>query len=234
MKKARILIFCCCLLLVGCTNGIEKNNSEQKNDGANWSKKRTNLFSSMDYPELSKKDAGKLMEDKFDLMIPPFFEQSLALMQKILMTEDESEFTIKSDAEILTIQGKLKAGKENTSPNYAVSAEAQFQVNQQKQQVYLTKQWILIQNSSADSELPGESVLLLLRKLGKVMELPDLDQVIKNAEKKIAEVNDKNSNQLIEIYNDSQMEQQHTSRILTISYDKKNCFKEIYGLISIE
>lgn len=62
MKKVPAIVIFCLLFLVGCKTGIEKNISEQKNDGANWSKKRTNLFSSLDYPELSKIEANKLMK----------------------------------------------------------------------------------------------------------------------------------------------------------------------------
>lgn len=228
-------MFCCILLLVGCTNGIEKNTSKQKKDVAKWSKPRTNLFSSLDYPELSKTEAEKLMEEKFELVIPSFFEQSLALTQKFLRIENQVQYSIKSDAEILTIRGVM-TGKEDKSPNSVGLAEAQFQVNQQRKQVYLTKQSILIQNIAAGNALQGDSIRSLVKRVGEAMELPDLDQVMKQSEKKMAHEKNEGPNQLLEIYNDSETakKQQRASRILTISYDEKHLVKEIYGLISIE
>lgn len=235
MKKAKIIIVFCLLFLSGCANSNGKSTAEPKNDEAKLSKSRTKLFSSLDYPELSKTEAEKLMEEKFDLMMPSFFEQSLTLTQKVLKIENQAQYAIKSEAENLTIQGVI-TGKEASSSNYIGSAEAQFQVNQQKQHVYLTKQSILIQNTASDNTLQGESLDLLVRRLGETLELPELDQVMKRAEKKISQVKDESSNQLIEIYNDRETakKQQGVSRLLTISFDEDKRVKEIYGLISIE
>ena len=235
MKKVPAIVIFCLLFLVGCTTGIEKNISEQKNDGVNWSKKRTNLFSSLYYPELSKIEANKLMKEKFDLTMPSFFERSLALTQETLLLETPAQYAIKSEAENLTIRG-IVIGKENSDPNYTGLSEAHFQVNQQKQQVYLTKQSIVIQCSASDNKLQGETVGLLLKRLGEAMELPDLDQVMKQAEQKMVQTEDDGSSQMIEIYNDSEAakKQQSASRILTIFYDETNLVKEIDGFISIE
>lgn len=231
MKKIHVIAIFCLLLLVGCRNYDEKSSSEQNYDGAKWSKSRSNLFSSMDYPELSKTEAEKLMEEKFDLAMPSFFEESLALTKKLLKMESQAQYTIKSEAEILTIRG-IVTREETSSSHYVGLAEAQFQVNQQKQKVYLTKQSIVIQNS----DLQGEPIRSLVRKVGEAMELPDLAQVMEHAEKKIAQAKEQELNQVIEIYNDSEMaqKQQEVSHILTISFNENRLVKEIYGLMSIE
>lgn len=235
MKKVPVIVIFCLVFLVGCTTNSEKNISEQKDDGASWSKKRTNLFSSLDYPELSKIEANKLMKEKFDLTMPLFFERSLALTQETLLLETPAQYAIKSEAENLTIRG-IVIGKKTTDQTYTGLAEAHFQVNQQKQQVYLTKQSIVIQCSASDNKLQGETVGLLLKRLGEAMELPDLDQVMKQAEQKMVQTEDDGSSQMIEIYNDSEAakKQQSASRILTIFYDETNLVKEIDGFISIE
>jgi len=235
MKKLQVIAIFCLLFLTGCTISSEKSISDQKKDSANWSKPRTKLFSSLDYPELSKVEAEKLIREKFDLTIPSFFNQALDQTQKLVKAENQLQYAIKSEAEILTIRGVITE-KENGSPNFFGLAEAQFQVNQQKQHVYLTKQSILIQNTASDNALQGESISLFIKRLGEAMELPDLEQVMEQAERKIAQAKKNGPNQLIEIYNDSEQakKQQQLSHILTISYDENNLVKEIYGLISSE
>lgn len=235
MKKIQILIIFCLSILVGCTNGNEKNTTDQKNDGINWSKKRAKLFSTLDYPELSKTEAEKLMEEKFELEIPPFFERSLGAIQKNLRTENQVQYAIKSDAEILTIRGMLTTGMENTFSELSGVVDAQFQVNNQEKKVYLTRQSLVIQNNKMDSEIEWASIRVLLKELGEAMELPDVDEAIKKAEKKIAQLDDKDQEQLVEIYNDgaAAKKKQYASRTLTILCDGNNHYKEIYGLISL-
>lgn len=190
-RRVKMLVLFFCITLTGCSPQENNKKLSEADQTLTLTVKKDKPIGSYDYLELDKTAAEKLMKEKFELPLPSYLADAVAIINQTFKTEEilktESSYSILSDGENLTYTLLLSyLDAENKYLNYA-TIELKYNYLPDKKEVFLQTQEIYLYNATEDEKFHGKELKECLSSFAQLMNVK-LDEA---ATKKLATIETK-------------------------------------------
>ncbi|MBM7687453.1 hypothetical protein BCR24_07430 [Enterococcus ureilyticus] len=240
MKRWTIWLFLVTIgfSLAGCTQKTQSTANEQlpKNEAAfTWWSDRSKPFGEYNYTVMDEKQAQDDLENKFHVVLLPSFDKARELIKTDFLLDDvveePEEFTINATKRELRFSSQIKF--KNLQGQYSSygTVTAKYDYLEDQKKVRLSNQRIELYNATANEKYNGKNLDDTLKKLGTLLELDDLEQLLKNFKKETAD-QEKRKGKDIVIYEDfHEGQKKHLfGKSFGVEYNEFGVLEKIYGL----
>ncbi|MGC6769769.1 hypothetical protein [Enterococcus sp. LJL51] len=232
MKKISSWLILAALFIVsGCTQEKAKedlNDVPKDEAGFIWQAKREKNWGEYTY-SIPSSELDQDLAERFSVELTPVFHDLQAVIQQefpkenLAMELNEEQITAKENQlTLVSGTGFREKGTEELAASGIL--QAVYSYDSEKKLVRLMSQQLELVNWTGEGQYYGKSLEGTVRKIGEILEIKGLDQVMSDFEKKLAD-KEKLKGQLIELYNDEE-ETSIISRSIRVTFSKEEGLPE--------
>ncbi|MHC5216525.1 hypothetical protein ACYSNR_07645 [Enterococcus sp. LJL128] len=232
MKKISSWLILAALFIVsGCTQEKAKedlNDVPKDEAGFIWQAKREKNWGEYTY-SIPSSELDQDLAERFSVELTPVFHDLQAVIQQefpkenLAMELNEEQITAKENQlTLVSGTGFCEEGTEELAASGIL--QAVYSYDSEKKLVRLMSQQLELVNWTGKGQYYGKSLEGTVRKIGEILEIKGLDQVMSDFEKKLAD-KEKLKGQLIELYNDEE-ETSTISRSIRVTFSKEEGLPE--------
>ncbi|MBP2097409.1 hypothetical protein [Enterococcus rivorum] len=235
-----VFVFCFLLMISACgqVNRYKKFSKDDQN--LSWSGKRKRSFGDSDYSNLkNEKEALALLQDKYQLVLPEYYEATKKMLGKELTSDTVKEgtakyslFTRNKELKFHTIYPYYK-GEELQAFSEVIITYA-YLID--KEQAYVKSQVVTVKISQINGKLPNDNLNELIKAVGTNMKLTDkqITSGLAGYDLKIKESKTPITDDYLPIVSNSSglYKDQELLKEIAAVYDQSGNFRELYAEVS--
>lgn len=200
MKKKLIsLTLLGLLVLVGCKQESPEANLSTEDQALVWKKDQPKAFGKFDYVDITRKEAEKLMAEKFKLELSDLYTDSIPVLEEALQTDEnvreEPVYLIRATGKELLLRGTFAYKNKKDGNYYAYGViEMNYEFDETKKQARLSTQNITITNYPENQTVYVNEPLKVVEKFAELAKVKNVEEKLatftKEFEKPAAELKD--------------------------------------------
>lgn len=200
--------------------------------GFTWRKERSQDFGDYDYIVKDEAEAVEDLTDKFQLEKPPLFDDWRDLIKTEMKVDsavqEPEEFTFNASGRELRFISKIKFKNGENYSSYG-TVTARFQYLEELEQTILYSQRLDIYNSVAENTFNGKNLDAVLKKIGELLKLENLDELLETFKEATKEQEDLKGQKMIIYETPQEDETLLFGKIFGVNYDENGVLYQIYA-----
>lgn len=224
----------------GCSKAGKYDDFSKEDQALSWQAERKQTFGNSDYSKIAtEKEAFQLVEEKYKLHIPAYYEET----KKLIANEIPSD-TVKPGETVYAVFARNKELNFQTRYTFYKEEELQivsevtlnYEYSETSSLAYLRSQTISIKIAPVNGVLPNDNLPGLVEKMGENMNIPTekIKSGLAGYEKQVKESTSPITEEFLPIVtNQESIDKKNTfNKLIAVSYDTNGTVRELYAEIS--